>query len=302
MTQSTRHDPDRLIRSFLQAGPAELADRVFDAIVDDVHRHRQQATTGLWRFPTVSRYALVGATVVVAVALVAVVIGITKPFSNIGTNGSPTPQPSHTPAANLGEPVGNLQTGTYHASKFTEPFTMIIPPEPAALAAGPALGDLWTDSKTLRIRPGHLGSDMAGAVTIHDDVPLAADLCDPSRGVISDVPSSVDAVGAWLTGSTGLTVSPGAIVAINGVQVAVDGRQARFWDIYLPTTCGTADGPAGAVVWFQPGEHHRVYAIPTGKDTIIVFTWGAGYAGQGEEHLAEINAWADQLVASMHFD
>ena len=32
-----------------------------------------------------------------------------------------------------------------------------------------------------------------------------------------------------------------------------------------------------------------------------IFTWGGGYGGQGEEHLADINAWADQLVASMHF-
>ena len=132
-------------------------------------------------------------------------------------------------------------------------------------------------------------------MTIHDDVSLAADLCDASKGLISDVPNSVAAVGSWLTSSTGLVMSA-------GTPIEVDGRQGMSWDMSLPIGCADNGGPSNAVVSFQAGEHHRVYAIPTGTDTIIVFTWGAGYGGAGEEKLSDINAWADQLVASMRFN
>lgn len=295
MTQTTRRDPDRLIRSFLEPGPSELSDRVFDAILDDVHRHRQQAATGLWRIPAMSRTALVAAAAVAAVALVAVIIGVTHLFSGVGTNPTPTARPSSTPAANLGEPIGDLTAGTYRTSRFTEPFTVDVPAEPAALAIGPAVGDLWNDLKTLRIKVGVTPGSTLGAVTIHDDVALPADICNASQGLISDVPASVAAVGAWLTSSTKLAVSAGS-------SLQIDGRAAMRWDISLPAGCADGGTATDAVVGFESGEHHRVYAIPTKTDTIVVFTWGAGYGGDGEEHLADVNAWADQLVSSMHFN
>ncbi len=272
MTQSTRRNPDRMIQSFLEAGPTELADRVFDAVLDDVHRHRQQAATGLWRIPTMSRSALVAAAAVAAVALVAVIIGVTNPFSGVGTTPTPTAQPSSTPAANLGEPIGNLVAGTYRTSSFTEPFTVDVPAMPSALATGPAVGDLWAGRKTLRIKLGVTPGATLGAVTIHDDVPLAANLCDAGQGLMSDVPSSVAAVGAWLTSSTGLGVAA-------GTTIEVDGRQGMSWDIALPAGCADAGSPDGAVVSLEAGEHHRVYAIPTGTDTIVIFTWGGAATG-----------------------
>jgi hypothetical protein len=296
MTPTTRRDPDRMIRSFLEAGPTELSDRVFDAILDDLHRHRQRAGNGLWRIPAMPRSALLAATVIAAVALVAIIIGVTHPFSGVGGKATPTPQPSQSPAANLGEPIGSLVAGTYRTSTFNQPFTAVLPAEPSTLSsAGPAVGDLWTDHKTFRIKLGEASGNAAGAVTIHDDVTLAADLCDGRQGVISDVPASVAAIGTWLTSSSGLTVSAGK-------PIAVDGRQGMSWDIGLPAGCATHGDAVGPVVGFQTGEHHRVYAIPAGTDTIIAFTWGSGYGGIGEERLSDVNAWADQLIASMRFN
>ncbi len=214
-----------------------------------------------------------------------------RPFSNVGTQPTQTP----TPAADLGEPIGNLTAGTYRASTFNEPLTVVVPAEPVTLAAGPAVGNLWTDHKTLRFKLDVASGTAAGAVTIHDDVSLAANLCDASKGLISDVPTSVAAVGAWLTKSTGLTVS-------GGTAITVDGRQGMWWDVALPAGCADTGGASNAVVGFEAGEHHRVYAIPTGADTIIAFTWGSGYGGAGEEKLSDINAWADKLVASMRFN
>ena len=244
-----------------------------------------------------SRYAVVAATAIAAVVLLGVVIGITHPFSNVGAEPTPTAIPSlGTPAANLGEPIGNLSAGTYRASAFTEPFTVVIPAEPSALSSdGPAVGDLWSNDKTLRIKLGAAPGNADGALTFHDDVTLAADVCDGGKGAISDVPTSVEAVGSWLTNSAGLNVG-------TGTAITVDGRQAMSWDIALPAGCGETAAPSSAVVYFSAGERHRVYAIPTGSDTIIAFTWGSGTGGVGDQKLSDINSWADELVAAMRFN
>lgn len=236
-----------------------------------------------------SRSTLIAATLVAALALILVVIGITHPFSNVG-NG-----PTSSPAANLGEPIGELTSGTYTAATFTEPFSLVIPREPSSLAAGPTTGDLWEGHRTLRIKVGVTADLGIGALTIHDDVFLDADICDAGKGTIADVPTSVQAIGSWLTASSGLTVSEGR-------PILVGGREGMSWDIALPADCAVGGGAAGAVVGFESGEHHRVYAIPTGTDTIIAFTWGSGYRGEGEEKLSDVNAWADQVVASMRFN
>ena len=58
----------------------------------------------------------------------------------------------------------------------------------------------------------------------------------------------------------------------------------------------------GAAFWFQTNEHHRIYAIPTGADTIIAVTWGNDFGGAGEEFLNEMNAATDDIVRSMDFE
>ena len=59
---------------------------------------------------------------------------------------------------------------------------------------------------------------------------------------------------------------------------------------------------SGPAFWFQANEHHRIYAIPTGDDTIIGVTWGNAVGGEGEEFLDEMNAATDDLVRSMTFE
>jgi hypothetical protein len=37
--------------------------------------------------------------------------------------------------------------------------------------------------------------------------------------------------------------------------------------------------------WFGSGERHRIYAVPTAGDTILVITWGVNWSNGMEEHL-----------------
>jgi hypothetical protein len=53
--------------------------------------------------------------------------------------------------------------------------------------------------------------------------------------------------------------------------------------------------------WFGAGETHRVYAVPTGADTILVLTWGVSFMGLSEEFGDAVNAATDDLVRSMTF-
>ena len=135
-------------------------------------------------------------------------------------------------------------------------------------------------------------SALWGGVTFHDDETLPADMCRPSKAIIQDVPATPADVGRWLGTGSGLAVSA-------PVTLTVDGREAMVWDTETAAGCDkTADRPSP---WFGAGEHHRIYAVPTGTDTILVITWGVDWGNGSEEYLDEVNAAADELVRSMNF-
>jgi hypothetical protein len=273
---TTQRDPDRLLELFLDEGPEVLPDRVLDDVRDDIHRMHQRAAFGLWRFFTMRSY--LAAT---AVALIVVASGGILWANRDSFTGSSTPSPTATPSP--AEPVGDLTPGaTYLTSGFTQPFTFTLPTG----FNGTVSGDIWPGGGTFRLR-----DDRTGAVTFHDDVPLLDDFCHPT-GTLPDVP---DDVGAWLTGSDGLTVS-----ASHTVDGAESGR--TYWDIKLGAKCpaaGIDQLPEGPVVNFSQGERHRVYDVKVGNDHIVVFTWGAGYQGEGDQVLSTLNPLINRLVASI---
>jgi hypothetical protein len=293
MTVPTRPDHDRLVRTFLEAGPEVLSDRTLDAIADDVHRTRQRGGGAVpWRIPSMSRFTITAASVAIVAVIAGLAFMISRPTSHVGGPSIPPSTASPTPTASPTsppDPLGFLEDGgTYRttAGSFSQSFTVTLPRMPAALADN-IFGDLLGSSHDLRIRP------KVGAITIHDDSVLPADFCNPDGGVIKDIPATPQAVQAWL--AKGLIVSP-------PVELTVDGRTALRWDVFVPASCHAAasDSSTGAAIWFGPREHHRLYAVPTGRDTILIATWGAGYEG-GEPLLGAINTWADSFVEAMQF-
>ena len=83
-------------------------------------------------------------------------------------------------------------------------------------------------------------------------------------------------------------------------QLTNSNLSARYWDIELGPDCYVGDDPPGSpAIAFSAGEHHRLYEVQVGNDTILVATWGAGYGGEGDEVLDQLNPLTDELVRSM---
>ena len=293
-------EPDRLIRAVLEDGPTVLPDRVLDSVLGEVHRTRQRAARGLWRIQPMSRTAL-AATAVIAVVLIgglvllgrgqsAPVVGglaTASPAPSLAPSPAPSNSPSPAPsvaASQVPAAVGPLAAGTtYRANGLSQPLSFVMPP--GFPSTGVAVtGDPWADGNTLRVY-----SEGFYALTIHDDVTMAKDLCNDNKGQI-DLPATPDAIESWLRSSSQTTVS-------KTTSLEVDGRTAHRWDVTFGPRCQQVPPPSGpgAEVWMGPQEKHRFYAIPTGTDTILAITWGDGVND------AAINDAADKLVQSMTF-
>jgi hypothetical protein len=144
---TARHDPERLIRTYLEDGPTELPDHSYDAVRATIDHTRQRAVFGPWREPDMSKFMpfAIGAA---AVLIVAAVVGINLvPSGGVGAPGvSPTPSaipsavppsapplpgpsptvalspsPGSTPSSTLGARIlpinGELEPGTYFISR-----------------------------------------------------------------------------------------------------------------------------------------------------------------------------------------
>lgn len=282
---TTQRDPDRLLQVFLDEGPEVLPDRVLDAVETDIHRMRQRAAFGPWRFNPMRTFMAAA-----AVAAVLVVGGgllwATRPPSVLE---GPTPQPTPTPQ----EARGALAAGTtYLSTRFSQPFQFTMPLE---FGSDAAAADLSADQHTLRIRPSS-----EGAITFHDDIALPNDLCHPT-GTLPDVPDDVE---AWLS-TRGVTVSAPDFVGDSTLH-------ASFWDIELGPNCiSSADeAPGSPTIAFSAGERHRIYRVlvpvrdpsrpgAINADPMLIVTWGAGYGGVGDEVLDRLNSLTDSLVTSI---
>lgn len=291
---TTQRDPyaDHLVDAFLDEGPVRMSDRLFNAIVDDVYRTRQRGLVAPWRDTLMNRPALAAAVIVVAIAVAGAAAVLYRP--NEGRVGSvPSPSPA-TPVPAVGRslpPSGSLLL----ADTFSEPFTYTMPVFPVQGTA-PVTGEAFDPSSGGRPpaidRTYRVYSTVWGSVTFHDDESLPADMCRASGSSIDDVPATPGEVGRWLESAVGLLVSA-------PITMTVDGRPAMVWDTQTGGNCDAI--PSRNPPWFGVDERHRIYAVPTGSDTILVITWGVDWGNGSEEYLDQVNAAADELVRSMKF-
>jgi hypothetical protein len=174
-------------------------------------------------------------------------------------------------------PLPLLPSRRYESWSFGEPFRFQVPD---ALAPGPS-GSIyaWT-----WLGPGRM---KIGMIWWHglfvDDEPLYVDACDPTKGTLTDVPGTPAAVGDWLRSNPSLTLR-------GQREIDVDGGTAYLFETDAPD-CSNGRGPS-----FGPTvPAGRLYAIPTGHDTILYVTWSDG-------GVAEFDSASDELVRSMTFD
>jgi hypothetical protein len=196
----------------------------------------------------------------------------------IGTH--PTPRPTApTPSASPPPAIGSLLLETtYRTVGFSEPFSF---PTQRSL-----FGPIGVSTPQTWGGPG--GLDMRGFgwdIFILDDVAVNADYCGGSGAKLPDIPATPALVGKWLETSSLLVVAP-------ATQIEVDGRIALRFDIQAQKGCKPYEAP------LRPPDFYatRIYAVPTGDDTILVAMWGdPGSLGAMEGH-------GDEWVASFDFD
>jgi hypothetical protein len=96
MTTRDDRNPDQLIRAFLDEGPEDLRDQVYDEVRAEVDRTDQRTSFGLWGI-SLNRFAgLIAAT---AVILGAAVIGLSMVGGGPFIGGDPSASPSLAPSA-----------------------------------------------------------------------------------------------------------------------------------------------------------------------------------------------------------
>lgn len=294
---TTPRDPDALLAAYLADGMEVLPDRVVDAVLDEVHRTRQRTVFGPWRIPPMFKPVL-GAAAVIAVLIVggAAWLGAFGPSTNVGPSpapsslgiASPSPSPTASPSVpHLPKEKLTLEPGAYQTVLFKQPLTLMIPDVAEEIDPNQEVtAFMYDDLRTIQI--GIVPID--AAITIHDDFKINTNLCRPTAEV-QEVPETPAAVGEWLHGQTAMEVT-------DQPDVAVDGRVAKVYDVVTDPTCGSDDPPGDPNVWWGANQTHRIYAVPTGTDTILVMTWNL----PGDLELAQLNAIADRVVESMTFD
>jgi hypothetical protein len=110
---TAHQDLDRQLSDFLREGPTELPVQSFDAVRDRTEQTRQRVIIGPWRLPEMNKIVTIGlgaAAVVVLVLVGAQLFG--SPTGRIGSQTTPTPEPSASVAGDLPEGPHLLSEGT----------------------------------------------------------------------------------------------------------------------------------------------------------------------------------------------
>ena len=174
-----------------------------------------------------------------------------------------------------------LESGaTYGSWAFTEPFHFVMPAIDAVMEPDDHHGVV------------HIQRGCCWVMTFLDDVGVNLDDCD-STLTLPDIPATPEAVANWLRSSPGTVVS-------DPVEIQVDGRTALRFDVQRTTASCHQPATPVQVPYQMLGDGvsstSRIFAIPTGDDTILLVAW----ADRGSR--SEVERAADEIVRSMIFD
>lgn len=109
---TAHNDLDGQLNSMLRDGPTELPYQSFDAVRDRTEQTRQRVVIGPWRFPEMNKIVFMGfgAAAVVAVLLVGSYLFGSSP-GGFGSQTTPSPEPTATPAPSVVEPSPSVAAG-----------------------------------------------------------------------------------------------------------------------------------------------------------------------------------------------
>jgi hypothetical protein len=241
---SNKREFEPIARAFMAGGPTQLADRVLESSLAEVHHTRQRRVLlrAPWRTPVMNIYAKLAAAAVVVVAVGALGVWVLSPGSSSTPVGappapsaspsappepspSPEPNPSPTPPPTV-PPLSGTFTSTLHGISLATPDGWTTQPATEAWdgAPFPDYGDPSVDLIHDPVRRGELWLMVASR-------PLGA--ADPAQWPADQlaalecvtVPLSVD-------GATGLIGAEFDRTDCSAVFVATGGRgyMIRLYD------------------------------------------------------------------------
>jgi hypothetical protein len=282
---SRQLDLEQLLDIWLDEGPTDTADAVFDATVARIYRQRQRPAWRLqpWRSPTMStpiKLVAIGAALLVVILGGAVFMGggtgPVLPAPTATPSPSPTPSPTPSPSPSPAARVGNGQVqGDLLRFTFTAP------------EGWSTFGSAFTNDLDFP-GPTGIGVGASGAVNVPDDP------CD-AVGKISDSATAEDVV-ADLKARDDLVVSDAIVTTLGGlsglrvhVEVTDDFSACApdNWIIFAePDGSGYfAQGPSNLLnLWILEAESGPIWVD-------IEY-----FAGTPAKDLAEAQALVDSIV------
>jgi hypothetical protein len=241
MTSS--RDPDRLIHQFLLEGEEHLQDQVFDAVRASIEHKRQRALVRPWRTPTMNKLVPIG---LGAAAVVAVLI-LGSGVAGIGTQPTPSAEPSASPGPSLSPPAVAASltqsfTSTLHGISMSYPEGWT-----AQTASGP-----WTDS-TFPLNFGQPHADWLSDPVLASDLFLAVASQPIGDSAPEDWVAAQMASGEGCTATEPITVDGATgLIGADGCDIAVVTTAGRGYWIQLYTS---GDDPVAVApydrAWFE---------------------------------------------------
>ena len=258
---STQHDPDRLIRAFLDEGQTVLPERTYDAVRGRIERTRQRVAIGPWRERTMTTIARIA---VAAAAVLVLAVGASQLIPRDGGSGGAPPSPSPTLSAS---PSGSAAA--------PQPTTMTVD-SPFPVRVTVQLGDdwsLWGDEGAAGKGWYKRSPDPPGmGFTFWTVENVFATPCGPTGGMDPAIGSGVDDL------ADALVAQPGTVVDADR-PVVVDGYTGRFLDYTADLTLGNCDSghlnrwttvSDGTSRQALDGEHDQVWILDVDGQRIVI--------------------------------
>jgi hypothetical protein len=253
---TSRKDPDRLIYEFLEEGPTELADQVFDAVRASIDQKRQRAVIGLWRVPIMNKVFPIS--LGAAAVVVALVVG------------------SRLLAPAAAGTVGSASSASPAATAAASPSLSIEPTPSPSASAGPSTfaiyqaeadGSLGID---VTVAPGWGGdqgmgtlekSDLVGMIVFRDSPRLFVPR-DPCRW-LSTLPKKPSTTVASYVTALGAQLSRQASAP---KDIKIDGYAGKRITLHVPEDL-ESDGTSGGVFPACDQSHFCSLADPVSYPT-----------------------------------
>jgi hypothetical protein len=284
---STENDVARSLRSWLKESRHEDANRVLDAVFDQVPAtpHRRAPWWPAWRFPPMNsnivRFGIAAAAIVLVV-----ILGLNfLSGPNVGGDPEATPTPS-APASAIALPFANteLDGGTYSLGQFPVGITFEVPTGWFSCSEGPV-------EQGVCHAYAEDGLAVALNILIVDNV--VADPCTTSNELLDPpVGPSVEALVTAISNLEGFDATP-------ALDLTVDGFNGKQFTLTPPR-----DAVCELKVWATKSRTNGVGADEVNLlrildvDGVRVMISGAYHLGVPEAELSALQ----QVIASVHIE